>query len=287
MNRRGQLEGPQRYYASEHYLLPADMNESARLDAQHRSIVRAFENRLSLIPMTNFKTGDRVLESAAGTGIWAIDFFETNANKGVILDIECTDLSDRQFHKLQGHPNIHYSLHSVTDFPAEWTDRFAYIHQRFLVVALNESLWQQAVNEMFRTLSPGGWLELVEMDLKNWLFNVGPYSKKIHSLMFALYAEKGIVIDLPAYLPPLLEKAGFVDIQCEARALPIGSLPDKAYRSEEFGAGCRGLMGPLLEYGLIETEEEYENMVQESVREWDSSNEASLACFTVIARKPY
>ncbi|KAF5377384.1 hypothetical protein D9757_009707 [Collybiopsis confluens] len=285
MNRQGQR--PQRYYASERYLLPADADESARLDAQHRSIVRAFENRLSLIPMTNFKTGDRVLESAAGTGIWAIDFFERNANNGIILDIECTDLSDRQFQKLKGHPNIHYSLHSVTDFPLEWTDRFAYIHQRFLVVALNESLWQQAVNELFRTLSPGGWLELVESDLKNYRFDIGPYSKKAHSLMFAIYAEKGVVLDLPAYLPLLLQKAGFVDIQCEARPLPIGSLPDTGYRSEEWGAACRGLMRPVLEYGLIETEEEYESVVQESVREWDSSSEAILVCFTVIARKPY
>lgn len=74
----------QRYYSSVQYLLPADREETARfvcnnsyftylltmyhrLDAQHLIIVKAFENRLSLAPL-NLVAGDKVLESAAGSG---------------------------------------------------------------------------------------------------------------------------------------------------------------------------------------------------------------------------
>ncbi|KAJ4487689.1 hypothetical protein J3R30DRAFT_3400392 [Lentinula aciculospora] len=56
-----------RYYASTQYLLPADEAETQRLNRQHLVIVEAFENRLYLAPI-KLKTGDYVLESAAGSG---------------------------------------------------------------------------------------------------------------------------------------------------------------------------------------------------------------------------
>ncbi|KAF5386360.1 hypothetical protein D9757_006664 [Collybiopsis confluens] len=281
-----QRQDSQRYYASEQYLLPADTVETARLNTQHQVFVRAFGGGLSLIPMTNFKTGDRVLESAAGTGIWALEFYQKHKENGIILDIECIDISDRQFQRLGCPLDIHFSLHSVTDLPAEWTDTFAYIHQRLLSIAMNETLWQRAISELFRTLSSGGWVELVELDLKNGKVDVGPYSSKIRSLTFAIFAAKGIVVDLQGYLPLLLKQVGFVDIQCETRVLPVGRSPDIGYPSEELGGVCRGMMGPILDHGLIETKEEYENIVRESVREWNESNKASIVGFTIIARKP-
>lgn len=38
-----------------------------RLNLQHRIIIRAFENQLAVAPL-NLKSGDRVLESGAGSG---------------------------------------------------------------------------------------------------------------------------------------------------------------------------------------------------------------------------
>ncbi|KAF5377385.1 hypothetical protein D9757_009706 [Collybiopsis confluens] len=274
----------QRYYASEQYLLPADKVETERLNIQHGTIVKAFGNKLSLIPI-DLISGDRVLESAAGTGIWALEFFESNKKNGVLLDIQCSDISDRQFLGSPS-PNIHFSLHSVTDFPAGWSDTFTFAHQRFIVGALTETLWRQAVGELFRVLSPGGWLELVEMDLQNWLFDVGPSSNKLRSIMMTLYAESGVIVDLPDYLPRLLKEVGFLDVQCEVRAVPLGS--KQGYRSEEFGELCRGFTGPMLRAGLVGTEAEYEDILQGSVQEWDlnSLSKPSIGCCTILARKP-
>ncbi|KAF5334431.1 hypothetical protein D9757_015513, partial [Collybiopsis confluens] len=74
---------PRRYYtASSKYPLPADSTETARLNLQHLVVTRAFENRLSLAPI-ELRSGHHVLESGAGSGIWALEFFAQHLNRGV------------------------------------------------------------------------------------------------------------------------------------------------------------------------------------------------------------
>ncbi|KIK61455.1 hypothetical protein GYMLUDRAFT_43021, partial [Collybiopsis luxurians FD-317 M1] len=211
----------QRYYASEQYLLPADKTEIARLDLQHRVFTKAFENRLSLAPL-KLQSGDRVLESAAGTGIWAPEFSEENSKNGIILDIEYIDISDKQFLR-KPPPNIHFSLRSAIDLPAEWNETFSYVHQRLIIVALNDSLWRKAISEFFRVLLPGGWLEIVEIDTNCYRDSyVGPYTNKLQALTLSMFAEKGMLVDLAPYFPPLLKEIGFVDVQFEVRRARIG-----------------------------------------------------------------
>ncbi|KIK66233.1 hypothetical protein GYMLUDRAFT_928779 [Collybiopsis luxurians FD-317 M1] len=279
----------QRYYASKQYLLPADESETSRLNKQHRVITRAFDNQLSLAPV-DLRTGDRVLESGAGTGIWALEFAEQNQKHGTVLDIECIDISDKQFP--QSHPpNIHFSLNSVVSLPAEWSGTFAYAHQRFLMVAMNDARWRQAVRELFRVISSGGWVELVEPEDLN--FAVGPYSNRLETLVLAMYLEKGVIGDLSVYLPSILEEVGFVDVRCESRRLSIGRSGENgngdAYSSEEWRDGWKGLKQPVLDgggYGVVRTGEEFEELMEGSTLEWNNSNEASCTFCTILARKP-
>ncbi|KIK64932.1 hypothetical protein GYMLUDRAFT_240282 [Collybiopsis luxurians FD-317 M1] len=278
---------PQRYYASGQYLLPADDVETMRLDAQHQMLVEAHDNKLSLAP-SNLQSGDRVLESAAGTGIWALQFIEENEKNGILLDVECVDISDRQFPKSHLPNRVNFSVHSVTNLPAQWSERFSYVHQRLLVVALNGSLWRKAISELFRVLLPGGWVELVEYEVQKYHFDVGPYSKKLQSLILAMYEEKGVIMDLATYLPLLLKETGFVDIRIEPRRVSIGQ-SGIGYRSEEWGSFCKALKLPILNgggYGFVTKEEQYEEILRESVLEWNKSNDACKTCYTILARKP-
>ncbi|KIK57594.1 hypothetical protein GYMLUDRAFT_172720 [Collybiopsis luxurians FD-317 M1] len=276
-----------RYYASQQYLLPADELETTRLNLQHEVLTRAFDNKLSLAPL-DLQAGNMVLESAAGTGVWALEFLEQNRQNGVILDIECIDICDKQFPAT--YPtDIHFSLHSVADLPAEWTGTFSYTHQRLLVAAMNDSLWRKATSELFRVLLPGGWVELIEQDGTNFSFGVGPCSKRLVSLINAMYAEKGVVGDLGVYLPQLLEEIGFVDVRCEPRRLTIGQSGENGYRSGEWRNIWKGMKQPLVNaggYGFVQTEEEYEELLEGATREWDNSNEACTTFYTILARKP-
>ncbi|KIK57589.1 hypothetical protein GYMLUDRAFT_46149 [Collybiopsis luxurians FD-317 M1] len=277
----------QRYYASVHYLLPADESETTRLNSQHRVVTRAFENKLSLVPM-ELQTGYRVLESGAGTGLWALEFSEQNKEEGIVLDMECIDISDKQFPAT--HPsNVHFSVHSVVNLPAEWSGTFSYAHQRLLVGAMNDLRWRKAVSELFRVLSPGGWVELLEHDEKDSDFGVGPCSKKLESLILAMYAERGIISDLGTYLPSILAEVGFVDVRREARQVTIGRSGETGYRSEDWRDLWKGTKVHVLSaggYGLVTTEKEYDELLEGSTDEWNNSDKAVSTFYTILARKP-
>ncbi|KAJ3902563.1 hypothetical protein F5879DRAFT_923761 [Lentinula edodes] len=144
------LQNERRGITSKQYLLPADNVETQR--------------KLSVAP-TNLTTGDRVLESAAGSG-----------------------------NTVPFHPSIrnHFTVNSVVDLPnPDWTDTVSFAHQRLLVAAMNDTLWRSAVAELFRVIKPGGWVELVEIeaqDFSSW--SVSPNSTRLASLINALCGRK-------------------------------------------------------------------------------------------------
>ncbi|KAF9072811.1 S-adenosyl-L-methionine-dependent methyltransferase [Rhodocollybia butyracea] len=283
-------ESPIRHYASaQSYLLPADSLETARLNLQHCIITKAFEDRLALAPV-HLKPNDRVLESGAGTGIWALEFSAFGAQNNSLLDIECIDISDKQF-PLKYPTNIHFSIQSVTNLPVEWKNSFSYVHQRLLVTAMNDSRWNQTINQLFDVLAPGGWVELVEVESANLGYGVGPYSKRLVSLITSLYKAKGVIGNLGVYLPNLLEKVGFVDIHCESRRVPIhrSHNNDGLNRSKQYYDLWMGIKAPVLAgggYGIVENETEYDQLLQGCLNEWDESNVATTTYYTIVARKP-
>ncbi|KAE9396841.1 S-adenosyl-L-methionine-dependent methyltransferase [Gymnopus androsaceus JB14] len=272
---------------SQEYLLPSDKRETGRLNLQHRIIVKAF-NQLALAPLS-LKAGDRVLESGAGSGIWALEFCEQNRKESIPLNVQCIDLSPDQF-PLQYPPEIQFSLYSITDLPANWSDTFVYVHQRLLVAALNPSQWKEAINQIFRVLRAGGWAEFVESPTKVRHFGVGPNSKQLVRLGDLLYKEKDRVGDLEDYLPSILKGAGFVDIHRESRDVPISaSIEDGLDRVQQWYDLWKGMKGAILAaggYGIVKTEAEYESLLLGCREEWMESKDAYTTYWTIIARKP-
>ncbi|KAJ3753624.1 hypothetical protein EV360DRAFT_74367 [Lentinula raphanica] len=287
------VQEQQRHYPSTQYLLPADQEEALRLNGQHRIVTKAFEDRLFLAPL-NLMSGDKVLESAAGSGIWAIDFSADHSSKGIDIDIECIDITAQQYPEISP-PNIHFSVHSITSLPPQWTNTFSYAHQRLIVLAMNDALWRSAIKELFRVLKPGGWLELVEFETKRFHYSgVGPSSEKLCSVAEKLFTAKGIVQGVSDYLRPLLAETGFVDIDCQNRDVPVGGRRSTAeggngYTGEQWGEGWMGVKVPVLKgggYGVANTSEEFDALVQASVKEWNESKEVYTTFYTIAARKP-
>ncbi|KAF5381505.1 hypothetical protein D9757_008179 [Collybiopsis confluens] len=312
MDRDDQVQ--ERYYADKEYLLPNDRPESARLNVQHRAMVKGFGG-LALAQFADLHDGDRVLESGAGTGIWALEFSKQIIQQyNVTLDIQAIDISDKQFPRSlsssesRGPPNIHFSIHSVLDLPSEWTATFSYAHQRLLILAMSDSRWYQSLSELFRVLRPGGYLELVEPQGKHSLFAVGPFSKRLADLIQKMYVEKGVVTELGEYLPRVLGEIGFVDVRVETRRFGIGivrrgdhhrrSLSSdereddggSRYSGEEWRDLWEGLKEPIVAgggYGFLKTEREYAEILDGAMEEWNEKPDEGYAHFyTIVARKP-
>ncbi|KAF9072749.1 hypothetical protein BDP27DRAFT_1319911 [Rhodocollybia butyracea] len=266
---------PRHYASMKTYLLPDDKLETARLSVHHRIITKAYEGRLILAPVS-LGSNDRVLESAAGSGIWALEFSASNAQNNLPLDIECIDISDKQFPRR--HPsNIHFSVQSVTNLPKEWHNSFSYVHQRYLILAVNDSLWNIAIKELFDALVPGGWIELAETEVRLLSYGSGHCSKRL--------------MQLGVYLPNLLEQVGFIDIHCETRRVPIRrSLNnDGLDRSKHLYDLWMGMKAPILAgggYGIVKTEVEFDQLLQGCLNEWDESDEASSTYYIIVAIKP-
>ncbi|KAF5383924.1 hypothetical protein D9757_007408 [Collybiopsis confluens] len=275
----------QRYYASNEYILPADEAETKRLTLQQPIFVRAFENRLFLAP-GNFETGDRVLEIGAGNGIWALEFDQQLKNQGIMLEIECIDITDKMYPTT--HPsNIQFSVRSVLELPAKWTGAFSYAHQRLVSGAFDDARWHKVLDGISQVLVPGGWLELFDYDPEETSFAVGPYSKRLESLHLEMFTSRGIIINLGAYLPRLLEELGFVDVRREPRRFYLGKSGDGyRYPGNQWRDLWLGAKEVLVNGGFVQSGEEYEKVLEESVLEWENSTKASATFFIVVARKP-
>ncbi|KAF9073089.1 hypothetical protein BDP27DRAFT_1417548 [Rhodocollybia butyracea] len=280
-----------REYASSNYLLPADNAETKRLNLQHRILTKAFGDQLALAPLT-LRTNDRVLESGAGTGIWAQEFSAFHSQNNVLLDIECIDISDKQFPR-EYPSNIHFSIRSVTDLPSQWHNSFSYIHQRLLIAAMDDSRWNIAIDQLYNVLKPGAWIELVEVRVKGYDrgFGVGPNSKRLISLIMSLYASKGRITDLDVYLPKLLAKKGFIDIHCEDRKVHIRESVDNdgLNRSKQFHDLWMGIKTPVLAgggFGIVGSDNEFDQLLEGCLKEWNESDKAYNTFYSIVARKP-
>ncbi|KAF9062608.1 hypothetical protein BDP27DRAFT_1233305 [Rhodocollybia butyracea] len=278
-----------REYVSSNYLLPADNAETERLNLQHCILKKAFGDELALAPIT-LHSHDLVLESGAGTGIWAQEFSAFHSQNNVLLNIECIDISDKQFPR-EYPSNIHFSIHSVTDLPQEWKNSFSYIHQRLLVGALNDSRWNIAIDQLHDVLKPGAWIELVEVEAKGLGYGVGPNSKRLASLITSLHTSKGIITDLEVYLPKLLARKGFTDIHCEGRDIPIRESVDNdgLNRSKQWHDLWMGVKTPVLTgggFGIVGSEEEFDKLLEGCLKEWNESDKAYTTYYAIVARKP-
>ncbi|KAF9058990.1 hypothetical protein BDP27DRAFT_1143624, partial [Rhodocollybia butyracea] len=58
--------------------------------------------------------------------------------------------------------NITFAVHTVTNLPESWSNRFKLANQRLLIGALTSDQWGTALRELYRVLKPGGWIQLLE-----------------------------------------------------------------------------------------------------------------------------
>ncbi|KAF2102812.1 S-adenosyl-L-methionine-dependent methyltransferase [Rhizodiscina lignyota] len=136
------------------YALPNNEQEIDRLELQHRIWDIMLGGRLNLAPLSRDIT--HAIDIGCGTGAWAIEFADANPN----CDVIGADLSPIQ-------PDVvpRNLTFLVDDASAEWTysTPFDYIHTRAISSGIKD--WPAFLEQCFRHLKPGGWVELQEFHL--------------------------------------------------------------------------------------------------------------------------
>ncbi|KAK0194307.1 hypothetical protein F5146DRAFT_429696 [Armillaria mellea] len=147
---------------------------------------------------------------------------------------------------------------------------------------------------MHRVIAPGGWVQLIEgsdsAGPKSPSPHIGPCSTRIGKIVAKLFAHKGLVIDVAKRLPDMLAREGFINVHRETRALPLGAWAgaDGTEQRDNIAAVYSAMRGPIFEaggFGLVSSEQEYDDLLNDATKEWDDGPDVSEDWTVVYAQK--
>jgi hypothetical protein len=184
---------------------------------------------------------------------------------------------------------MRFETHSVTNLPAEWSNRFTVVHQRLLIAALRRHEWEKTIQEMYRVLKPGGWVQLFEM--KIW--TSGPALAKQLELMYRYSDARGTMWrDITQAIPVFLGRSGFINIHEDVRRTPLGvwAGQDGVDGNSNLLGIMEGIKSHILDgggFGIVETESEYDELTEQVLKELDNTPGSGTDWSMFWAQKPY
>ncbi|TDZ74756.1 Secondary metabolism regulator laeA [Colletotrichum trifolii] len=248
---------------------------------QHQIIAELFDGRLHLAPVVKARAA---LDVGTGPGLWALN--PTCAVVGV--DIE-------KVRAPYAVPNCSFRVMDVT---APWKPldnrRFDYIHVRMLGDVSDK---EQFVQQIYKHLNPGGWVEICE-----WVSQLHSPNRSLDGSAFARWnallrqglRNMGRSMGYPHQYLPALERAGFERVSVTKHAaITNACYPGK--RSQRFGAMMTSnwnaiiepLSVPVFTIGLGWSEGQVLALLRDVRREIGDPNYHSfITLLTVYCRKP-
>jgi SAM-dependent methyltransferase len=211
------FENGRRYQHFKHgrYPIPNDENELSREDMKHAMLMELTDGRLFYAPID--PSPQSILDIGTGTGIWAIevgDQYPSARVRGV-------DLSPVQ--PLWVPPNVDFLVDDCEK--DEWLARDVdLVHLRFMTVVLKDV--HTVLRRAHESLKPGGWIELQELSgaplCDDGTMPPDDPVKYLYDKAAEAFAKFGMNVTLPKDLGPMLEAAGFDNIHCIVKKVPIG-----------------------------------------------------------------
>lgn len=247
-----------RYLSNSTYLLPKDLEGQGRLDYQHAVMNLTLGNHY-LAPLPPVVR--TMVDVGTGTGIWAAEMARVFPESLVVgLDVD----------EALFNPAVpSHCLLRVGDVlrGLPLPDRFAdFTHQRFLVFAIADSHWPQAVRELVRVTQIGGWLELVETDAR--VQAGGPATRQVLAWIEAVRQARGLQGMWVTRLGELLQREGVEQVETQTIALKIGAWGGRAGQMMErdLVTAVQALKEPCCAQGA--SPQAFEGCVQAMAEEW-------------------
>ena len=192
-------------------MLPKDEQEIQRLDMQHHILKKVLKaNYLAPLQKSRVST---ILEVGSGTGIWMKEIAEeipTTRVDGFDLDEPIIQLNS----------HCSWTRGNLLDGLPYEENSFDFVHQRLLVLGVPRAHWPQVIRELVRVTRPGGWIELVECDLR--FSPSGTYTRDFISWLVQASQQRGLDISIGIQTKSLLEAAGLVSVEEQKEDIPLG-----------------------------------------------------------------
>ncbi|KAI1499049.1 S-adenosyl-L-methionine-dependent methyltransferase [Biscogniauxia marginata] len=241
------------------YPVPNDDREQNREDMKHAMMMELTDGKLFFSPIGDHP--NKILDLGTGTGIWAIEVGDQYPSAEVLG----VDLSPIQ--PPWTPPNVKFI---IDDFEEdEWLNGSGWdlVHLRSMSASIRDAA--KLCRATFEHLRPGGWMEWQEQH--PWfqcddgtMPAEGDPAAEFYTLAQSAFAKLGFDGHLAPKLGQSLEQAGFRNVQCVVKKVPVGPWArDKTLRLvgmylktiiQEFVPVCTAR--PFQVLGLSETERE-------------------------------
>ncbi|KAF8066012.1 S-adenosyl-L-methionine-dependent methyltransferase [Lyophyllum atratum] len=264
------------------YILPGDESERKRLEGQHRLIVSLNDGKV-VLPVYKPSPGDHILDSGTGTGIWILELAKSYPPSVTFTGI---DISSDHF-PLAPPSNISFHVKSILDVSDDWTNKFALVHQRLLLLGIKEKDWPTTLAIIHRITKPGGCIQLAEYGK----VVSGPATARLESMTSAFFSEHGFLREPAEKIPSMLEALGFVDVEVSKVMVPLGKWGGEkgVLGYNNFTKSYRTGFKPAFlrdgGYGIVKDEAEMDALLEEMRQEWDVTEGSGVEYFTIVARK--
>ncbi|KAJ4304105.1 hypothetical protein N0V88_001715 [Collariella sp. IMI 366227] len=207
------------------YFLPCDTDEQTRQYAMHQVYLKLFDFELTTVPLNN---PSYILDIGTGIGEWAIGMAERYPE----CDVFGTDIAPIQPTQVPSNAEFHIDDAEEDEWvhPPNAADL---VHIRNMEGAFSD--WTHVYRQSFRSIKPGGWIEVIDWEDffadKNYL-SFYPKDSAAYILTTAIVeASKraGKPRDSRHLDPNLLVQVGFVDIQERVYNMGVGSRTNSRY----------------------------------------------------------
>ncbi|KAL4864417.1 hypothetical protein BDV12DRAFT_176182 [Aspergillus spectabilis] len=273
------------------YLLNAvEINETQRLDIQHRMNIHMMHQQLlhPVIP----KNLERIADVATGNATWLLDLIKSRKGASESSNIKTRytgfdrspDLFPRQ-DTTSSVADIDFALHDFfKPFPEEHLGKYDLVHARHLSLAVPVTELSVAVKQLTSLLKPGGYIQWEEYDYQDQLDACPPCTMTTtwHVILnwvrdrgYSLHFSNAVRDELAAQGLEIVEKKQFT-----TKGLPF-SEDHRLTLLYAFDTGVPRLC--LRKKGL--GEDEVERVIKECLEEWERGILVDYFLSRVLARR--
>ncbi|KAK1527041.1 methyltransferase [Colletotrichum costaricense] len=195
--------------------------ELTRLQVQHRWIQMCLKDKIVFAPVDTTNGGLRILDMGCADGTLLRDLQKQVPPSAHMVGADVSTI----FLPTSAQGNIRYVTHDVCDPPAgDLKGQFDLTHVRNVLHSAHRSGIEQAIANLADTLAPGGWLQIMELDISPDQPNQPQSLKDLIHIIGTMFEKQGMDRKYASKIPEAMKIAGLQNVKVERVECGIGKV---------------------------------------------------------------